>query len=86
MEHPCSGQRPLDGSWTYVSAPFSTNQNNNVYAGSFTAPAPGTYSYAFRVSEDSGLSFTYCDKSGSGKANGLPSFSASDLGTMTVNP
>jgi hypothetical protein len=46
---------------------------------------PGQYAYVFRVSQDSGDTWTYCDLDGAGSNGSLP-FLPSNLGLMTVNP
>ena len=74
-----------NGSWTWSAAGFNTQVgNNDEYVGTFTAPAPGTYSYTYRYSFDGGTNWTYGDLDGNGTNPGL-SFSTAQLGTMTVN-
>jgi hypothetical protein len=49
-------------SWVYLPATYNIQVgNNDEYKAPLTAPAPGTYGYAFRFSLDNGASFTYCD-------------------------
>jgi hypothetical protein len=56
---------------------------------SFTAPAAGSYRYAYRFSLDQGVSWTFCDTSGvdggSGSNGGL-TFDLENLGVLTTTP
>lgn len=73
--------------WTFFNAPYNTQAGNNDEFGT-TMQAPGTpgeYAYAFRVSEDGGSHWTYCDLNGAG-ANPAQTFSPLQLGLMTVQP
>ena len=49
----------------------------------FTLPAPGTYGYTFRVSQDGGVSWTYCD--GNGAGTGANDFEITRVPTMISN-
>jgi hypothetical protein len=73
--------------WTWVAAAFNVQVgNDDEFQGSFTVPnVVGTYSYAYRFTNDGGLSYTYCDLDGAGSNAGL-TFSAANLGAMSVNP
>lgn len=51
--------------------------------GSFTAPSPGIYSFAYRVSVDGGLTWTYCDGDGAGSDVGK-SFETTRIPLLTV--
>ena len=69
--------------FTWLPAVFNVQVgNDDEYQASFTAPAPGTYSYTTRVSRD-GTNWTYCDSNGAGSNPGLD-FAANVLGTLTV--
>jgi len=59
--------------------------DNDEYKGSFTAPAPGNWSFSFRYSLDGSQSWTYCDYDGAG-ASADQSFDLDQIGWMTVNP
>jgi hypothetical protein len=82
-----------DAGWTFQAASYNTQAgNNDEYAGSFLAPAPGTYAYAYRFSLDGGFDWTYCDDGpnaggdgGSGSNPGL-TFETNKLGVLTVTP
>jgi hypothetical protein len=73
--------------WTFTNAPYNTQiVNDDEFAASMQAPVtPGQYAYVFRVSQDSGDTWTYCDLDGAGSNGSLP-FLPSNLGLMTVNP
>jgi cysteine-rich repeat protein len=74
--------------WTWFDAIFNTQYgNNDEYMTSFTAPAPGDYSYAYRFSLDSGASWTYCDVDGAG-SDAFPtlSFDTPQIPDLTVTP
>ena len=55
----------------------------------FTAPAVGSYRYAYRFSLNQGVSWTYCDGTtgdlGAGSAGGL-TFEIEDVPTLVVSP
>lgn len=76
---------PFD--WT--NAVFNTQVgNDDEYQASFTAPAPGSYRYAFRFSLDNGMSWTVCDNNqapdfGAGSNAGL-SFEVESMAPLTV--
>ncbi|MDW8251958.1 MAG: lamin tail domain-containing protein, partial [Myxococcales bacterium] len=77
---------PQYGSWTWTNAAYNTQWgNDDEYQASFTAPAPGSYRYAYRFSLDQGVSWTVCDSNGAGSNSGL-TFSLGELPVMTVNP
>ncbi len=87
------GFGPLDSDprvpvgWTFFNASFNVQVvNDDEFGAAMTAPAtPGQYLYVFRVSQDGGTSWTYCDLDGAG-SNGSAPFLPSQLGVMTVNP
>ena len=69
--------------WTWADATFnSQDEDEDEYQGTFTAPAAGSYRYAYRVTFD-GANYTYCDTNGAGAQPGLE-FSPDLAGTMTV--
>lgn len=65
------GSTPSSGGWTWTSSVPNVGWNgaawgeipNDEYQATFTMPAPGTYDYAFRVSTNGGVGWTYCDRS-----------------------
>ncbi len=58
--------------WTWTAATFASQEGaSDRYEASFTAPAPGAYGYAYRVSVDGGSTWTYCDLGGAGSDVGL---------------
>lgn len=77
---------PQYQSWTWVNATYNVQVgNNDEYQASFTAPAVGTYRYAYRFSLDQGVSWTVCDTDGSGGNTGL-GFELQSLAPLTVTP
>ena len=59
--------------------------NDDEYRATFAAPmTAGSYRYVYRFTRD-GLSWTYCDKNGSGANPGL-SFEIHELPILTVMP
>lgn len=73
--------------WKFYPASYNLQVgNNDEFQANFTAPyAQGNYAYAFRFSNDAGVSWTYCDVDGAGSNAGLD-FSVANTGTMTVTP
>jgi hypothetical protein len=71
-----------DPGWLWFDAACTTQPAFDIdqYEGALTVPVPGTYSYTYRFSDDSGYNFIYGDFD-PGTANG---FSVNDLGTLTV--
>jgi hypothetical protein len=75
--------------WTWVNASFSSQAGtSDEYQASFTAPATGSYRYAYRFSLDNGVSWTVCDRNaapdfGAGSNAGL-TFDLVDLPVLTV--
>jgi cysteine-rich repeat protein len=83
---PRNANPQTEGGWTFVDASFNLQQgNDDEYLASFTAPAPGEYSYAYRFSLDGGLSFSYCDVDGAGSNGGL-GYQVTALPLLTVTP
>lgn len=84
---PGTDPRDLAG-WHFFDATYNTQiGNDDEFQASFIAPDTlGDYSYAYRFSNDGGNTFTYCDAGADGGAgsNGGLTFSAADLGVMTV--
>lgn len=56
--------------------------NNDEYQASLTAPSVGSYDFAFRVSGDGGLSWTYCDTLDPGSSDGYQLANAGQLVVM----
>ncbi|MBI5544329.1 MAG: chitobiase/beta-hexosaminidase, partial [Deltaproteobacteria bacterium] len=72
--------------WTFSAGGpnggYNFSQNNDEHMATLRAPAAtGSYSYVWRFRRSAG--WTYCDTDGSGSNGGLD-FSASKLGTLTV--
>jgi hypothetical protein len=79
-------QNPQYGAWTWSTASFNVQVgNDDEYQATFTAPAPGSYRYAYRVSLDQGVSWTVCDPNGAG-ANPDLSLDLGNLPVLTVTP
>jgi hypothetical protein len=71
--------------WQWFSTTFNQQYGNvDEYQGTFTAPAAGSYRYAYRVSLD-GARWTYCDRNGAGSNAGL-GFEVTKLPVLTVTP
>src|SRR5690606_12523638 len=79
-----SDPRLLAG-WHFVDAGYNTQVgNDDEYMATLVAPwVAADYAYTFRVSQDEGVSWTYCDLDGAGADAGLE-FDSGMLGTMTV--
>ncbi|MDP3504751.1 MAG: lamin tail domain-containing protein [Myxococcales bacterium] len=72
--------------WTWTNATFNVQVgNDDEYQASFTAPAVGSYLYAYRISLDQGVSWTVCDTDGAGANPGL-SFQFSSVPVLNVTP
>jgi hypothetical protein len=72
--------------WTWTAASYNVNFGNDAeFMASFTAPAVGSYAYAYRFSLDSGATWTVCDLNGAGSNPGL-AFETPQVGLMTVTP
>jgi hypothetical protein len=70
--------------WTWTAAPFDSQVGSaDRFSGGFTAPAPGSYGFAYRVSVDGGATWTYCDTDGAGSSASL-TFEPPRLGSLTV--
>jgi hypothetical protein len=78
------GWQWFNAAFTQQGGPFG---NDDEYGASFTAPAAGSYAYAFRFAVDgpAGQKWTYCDLNGAGSNPGL-FFNVSQLGALTVLP
>lgn len=59
---------------------FDFAQNNDEHEATLIIMAAGTYDYAYRFSQDEGLSHTYCDTNGSDDG-----YAAINAGDLTVN-
>jgi len=79
-----SDPRLLTG-WHFVDATYNTQAlNNDEFMGSLVSPwILGDHAYAYRFSQDEGVSWTYCDTNGAGANAGLD-FDTASLGTLTV--
>ena len=72
--------------WLFAPAAYNVQVgNDDEFQVSLVAPAPGTYSYAYRFSRDGGGRWTYCDTDGAGSNPGL-TFETTNMGMMTVTP
>jgi hypothetical protein len=81
---PSASDPRTDPGWLFTPTVYNVQVgNNDEFQASFLAPAPGTYSYAYRFSVDGGGRWTYCDTDGAGSNGGL-TFETFNLGTMTV--
>ena len=87
---PLTANPEYDASWTFLDAVQNTTctgcGNNAEYMASFTLPAPGTYGYVYRMSIDSGATWTYCDLAGAGRNPGLATFDFGHIPILTVTP
>lgn len=55
-----------EANWTWSAATFNLDVNGtDEFRGSFTAPAPGSYRYAYRFRYGTSGPYTYCDLDGS---------------------
>ncbi|MFT3776093.1 MAG: lamin tail domain-containing protein [Minicystis sp.] len=87
---PTTANPEYEQGWLWASTTYNVQAgNNDEYQASFTAPAAGTYRYAYRFSLDNGASWTYCDNNqsdaGAGSNNGL-AFDLENLAALTVTP
>ncbi len=75
-----------DAAWTWAPAAFELDiANNDEYSASLVVNAPGSWSYTFGLSLDSGESFTVGDLGGAGSNSGLE-LSINPLGALAVVP
>lgn len=82
---PASVNPEWQSGWQFFPATFNVQVgNDDEYQASFTAPAVGSYRYAYRVSQN-GTDWTYCDVNGAG-SNASLSFETTQLPTLTVTP
>ncbi len=76
-------------SWAFMDAAYNVQVgNDDEYSARFTGPpisGAKSYAYTYRMSVDSGMTWTYCDSDGAGSNAGL-TFSAGALGSMSVTP
>ncbi len=83
---PTTSNPELQMGWTWLDASFNVQAgNDDEYGLAFTAPAAGTYAYAYRFSIDGGLTWTFCDTDGAGSNPGLE-FETVEVGILTVTP
>lgn len=82
---PASVNPEWQSGWQFFPASFNVQVgNDDEYQASFTAPAVGSYRYAYRFSQN-GTDWTYCDINGAGSNVSL-SFETTQLPTLTVTP
>lgn len=80
-----SDPRLLTG-WHFVDATYNTQAgNNDEFMGALVSPwTVGDHAYAYRFSQDEGVSWTYCDTNAAGAIPGVD-FDTASLGTLTVH-
>lgn len=87
---PATANPQYEPAWKWFNAAFNVQSgNNDEYQASFTTPAPGSYRYAYRVSVDSGVSWTICDANqadGGAGANAGLTFDIENEAVLTVTP
>lgn len=87
---PATQNPEYQNAWVWSNATFNIQSgNNDEYQATFTAPAAGTYRYAYRFSLDQGVSWTVCDgNTGDGGAgsNSNLTLEFSTLPVLTVTP
>ncbi len=72
--------------WTWLDASYNVQIGSDDEYQALAGPAiPGLYSYTFRLSQDSGTSWTLADLDGAGANAGLV-FDPAQTGVMTVVP
>ena len=82
---PASVNPEWQSGWQFFPASFNVQVgNDDEYQASFTAPAVGSYRYAYRFSQN-GTDWTYCDLNGAG-SNASLFFETTQLPTLTVTP
>ncbi|MEP7119627.1 MAG: lamin tail domain-containing protein [Byssovorax sp.] len=82
---PASVNPEWQSGWQFFPASFNVQVgNDDEYQASFTAPAVGSYRYAYRFSQN-GTDWTYCDTNGAG-SNASLTFETTQLPTLTVTP
>jgi hypothetical protein len=82
---PASVNPEWQSGWQFFPASFNVQVgNDDEYQASFTAPAAGSYRYAYRFSQN-GTDWTYCDANGAG-SNASLFFETTQLPTLTVTP
>lgn len=87
---PASANPQYQAGWSWTNATYNVQSgDSDEYQASFTAPAAGSYRYAYRFSLDRGVSWTLCDENagdfGAGSNAGL-SFELASLPQLTVTP
>jgi hypothetical protein len=83
---PRSANPELDPGWSWFAAGYHVQSgSNDEYQTTFTAPAAGTYGYAYRFSLDGGTTWTYCDADGAGSNTAL-TFDLAEVPVLTVTP
>jgi hypothetical protein len=82
---PASVNPEWQSGWQFYAATFNVQVgNDDEYKATFTAPAVGTYRYAYRFSQN-GTDWTYCDTNGAG-SNASLSFEVTQLPALLVTP
>lgn len=88
--HGPDGSHPSMPSWTWARGgtnagygPGSAGYeaNNDEYQATLVAPGAGTYDFAYRVSGDGGLTWTYCDTLDPGSSDG---YQLANAGALVV--
>jgi len=88
---PTGSDPRLDPGWVWVDADYNDEfAINEEYVGTLTAPAAGTYLYAFRYTDDGGFNYLYCDgglweQAQGGTPGTADGFQLDDLGSLDVN-
>ncbi len=71
--------------WSWTPATYNTDSgNNDEYSAVLVPSSEGTFDYAYRMSMDGGLTWQWCDRSGTSR-DGAP-YDLSDSGVLTANP
>lgn len=89
--HGPDGSHPSMPTWTWARGSSNAGYgpgsagyeaNNDEYQASLVAPGAGTYDFAYRVSGDGGLTWTYCDTLDPGSSDGYQLANAGALVVM----
>ena len=88
---PLGSDPRMDPGWRWSSAAFNADDfENEEYVGTLTAPAVGSYQYAYRFTDDGGFNFLYCDagdyeQQQGGTPGTADGFQVDDLGILDVH-
>jgi hypothetical protein len=83
---PATANPQWEAGWTWSNATFNVQVgNDDEYQGAFMVPPAGSWRYAYRVSFDGGMRWTYCDTNGAG-SNATFTFELSQLGSLVSTP